>query len=207
MNCTRQSKIRFGNKRGGVFFEAGANDGLYFSNTAYLEFYCGWTGLLVEAVPHKFVECVRNRPHSIVSHCALVPPEYADAYVELHYSNVMSFAPTLAEINQPTHIASAQASSYLWGWEQKLSMQIFFAPAKTLDDVLIEHDLKHIDLMVIDLEGAELPALRGMDFRRCRVDAIIVETRNVEEMDTLLTGQGFRRCAQLAHIDYLYLGA
>src|ERR1700720_2205343 len=62
-------KKEFAHLRGGVFFEAGANDGLLFSNTAYLERYCGWKGLLVEAIPHKFVECVRNRPNSIVEHC------------------------------------------------------------------------------------------------------------------------------------------
>src|SRR5262245_33548785 len=52
-------KREFGHRRGGVFFEAGANNGTLFSNTAYLERYCNWSGLLVEAVPHKFVECVR----------------------------------------------------------------------------------------------------------------------------------------------------
>src|SRR5271169_4025467 len=112
-------KREFGNKRGGIFFEAGANDGLLFSNTAYLEFYCGWSGLLVEALPHKFIECVRNRPHSIVAHCALVPPDFTSDYVELHYCNLMSYAPALAEIDQLRQIADG--TPYLLGSEQKLS--------------------------------------------------------------------------------------
>jgi hypothetical protein len=76
----------------------------------------------------------------------------------------------LAEIDQLQQIADAKP--YLLGSEQKLSAQIFLAPAKTLSDVLAEHDVSHIDLMVLDLEGAELAALRGMNFTRYSVDAI-----------------------------------
>jgi FkbM family methyltransferase len=196
-------KREFGIRRGGVFFEAGANDGLLFSNTAYLEFYCAWSGLLVEALPHKFVECVRNRPRSIVTHCALVPPDFAGDHVELRYCNLMSYAPGLAEIDEPQQIADG--NPYLLGSEQKLLAQIFLAPAKTLSDVLAEHNLRHIDLMVLDLEGAELAALRGMDFTRYSVGALLIEARgDVKQMDTILSQHGFCRRAQLTHRDYLY---
>ncbi|AMN40195.1 FkbM family methyltransferase [Rhodoplanes sp. Z2-YC6860] len=195
-------KREFGNKRGGVFFEAGANDGLLFSNTAYLELYCGWSGILVEALPHKFVECVGNRPRSIVEHYALVPPDFAGGHVEMCFSNLMSFAPALAEINHQRQIADGYP--YLVGSEKKLSAQIFLAPAKTLSDLLAEHDVRHIDLMVLDLEGGELAALRGMDFTRCSVDAILIEVRDVKAADTVLAEHGFSRCVQLTHRDRLY---
>lgn len=195
-------KREFGKKRGGIFIEAGANDGLLFSNTAYLEFYCAWSGLLVEPSPHKFVECVRNRPNSIVVHCALVPASFTDDHVELRYCNLMSYVPELAEIDQLQHIIDG--TPYLLGFEKKLSGQVFLAPAKTLVDVLTERDFRHVDLMVLDLEGAELAALRGMDFGRCTVDAILIEARDIEKTDTILGHYGFCRRTQLTHIDYLY---
>ena len=68
----------FGQDNHGFFFEAGANDGIVFSNTAYLERYCGWKGLLVEAVPHKFIACLRNRQAAIVEHAG------SPAVVRLH---------------------------------------------------------------------------------------------------------------------------
>jgi hypothetical protein len=68
----RKIKQQFG-FRGGFYFEVGANDELEQSNTAYLERYLGWRGILVEPAPHKFVECVRNRTRSKVVHAALVP--------------------------------------------------------------------------------------------------------------------------------------
>jgi hypothetical protein len=195
-------KCEFGNKRGGIFFEAGADDGLLFSNTAYLEFYCAWRGLLVEALPHKFVECVKNRPHSIVAHCALVPPDFIGDHVELRYCNLMSYAPALAEIDQVQQVADG--TPYLLGSEQKLSAQIFLAPAKTLTNVLMEHNFRHVDLMVLDLEGAELAALRGMDFTRCGVAAILIEVRDIEKTDAMLSQHGFRQYVQLTDRDYLY---
>jgi FkbM family methyltransferase len=193
-------KHEFGNKRGRIFFEAGANDGLLFSNTAYLEFYCGWSGLLVEALPHKFVECVRNRPHSIVVHCALVPPDFTRDHVEIRYCDLMSYAPDIAEIDQLQQIADQV--SYLL--ESDLSAQMFLAPAKTLTNLLAEHDFRHIDLMVLDLEGAELAALRGMDFARCTVDAILIEVHDIERTDAILSQHGFCHRVQLARRDYLY---
>jgi len=198
-------KREFANKRGGIFFEAGASDGLLFSNTAYLEFYCAWSGLLVEALPHKFVECVRNRPRSVVSHCALVPPDFTSDHVEMRYGNLMSYAPGIAEIDQMRQIADQMR--YRLGWEQRLSAQMFLAPAKTLTNVLAEHHFRHVDLMVLDMEGAELAALRGMDFTRCSVDAILIEVRDIEKTDTILSQHGFCRRVQLTRRDYLYRSA
>jgi hypothetical protein len=195
-------KREFGSLRGGVFLEAGANDGLLFSNTAYLEFYCGWRGLLIEALPHKFVECVKNRPNSIVEHCALVPPDFAGRCVELRYCNLMSHVPGLTEIDQNQHLKEGEP--YLLGAERKLAGQVFLAPAKTLAELLSKHNATHIDMMVLDLEGAELPALRGMDFDRCNVSAIVIEARDVAAVDGFLSPRGFRRQARLTHHDYLY---
>jgi hypothetical protein len=50
MDCTMQSSTSSETSVAGIFFEAARNDGLLFSNTAYLEFYCDWRGLLVEAI-------------------------------------------------------------------------------------------------------------------------------------------------------------
>ncbi len=58
--------------------------------------------------------------------------------------------------------------------------------------------------MVLDLEGAELAALRGMDFARCSVESILIEVRDVEKTDTVLRPHGYGQRVQLTHRDYLY---
>lgn len=60
--------------RGGTFLEAGANDGVRYSNTYLLERFYGWRGVLVEAVPWLYRDCVRNRPAATVVHAALGRP-------------------------------------------------------------------------------------------------------------------------------------
>ena len=195
-------KREFGNRRGGVFLEAGANDGLLFSNTAFLERYCGWSGLLIEAVPHKFVECVHNRPGSIVEHCALVGDDFDGQHVEIRYSDLMSYAPALTKIDKDMQLA--QGNSFLSSAEQSIGGQLFLAPARTLKDVLAQHKIRRIDLMVLDLEGAELSALCGLDFKQCDIDNLLIEVRDLQATDDFLGRHGFQRKAQFDHHDYFY---
>jgi hypothetical protein len=59
--------------------------------------------------------------------------------------------------------------------------------------------------MVLDLEGAEYAALKGIDFKVCQIDRIVVEALNgPRAIDDLLAGHGFQRFAQFTHRDYLY---
>ena len=44
-------------RRGGVFVEAGANDGYAQSNTYYFERMRGWSGVLIEPVPELAHHC------------------------------------------------------------------------------------------------------------------------------------------------------
>jgi FkbM family methyltransferase len=160
---------------------------------------------LVEAAPHKFVECVRNRPRSIVEHCALVPPDFEGKCVEIRYSNLMSYAPALARIDGQKQIMDG--SEYLSGPEKKLSSQAFLAPARTMQEVISKHNIQQIDFMVLDMEGAEIEALRGMNFHLCRVENILIEVRDVRDLrttDEFLSTLGFKRYAQLTYQDYLY---
>jgi FkbM family methyltransferase len=196
-------KREFGSKRRGIFLEAGANDGLLFSNTAYLERYLGWTGILVEAVPHKFVECVRNRPRSIVEHCALVGPDFKQPCVEIRYSNLMSFAPALSRIDAEKQVEIG--SEFFFGQEKGLDCCTFLAPPRTLTDILRKHQCARVDLMVLDLEGAELEALKGFDWRCCEIGTILVEVRHdLPAMDSFLGQRGYERFAQVDLCDYLY---
>src|SRR5258708_24678169 len=75
---------------GGVFAEAGANDGLAQSNTAFFEEFRGWRGLLVEPIPDLAARCRVNRPRSVVENCALVPLAADNGSVAMTYCGLMS---------------------------------------------------------------------------------------------------------------------
>ncbi|MAA73915.1 MAG: FkbM family methyltransferase, partial [Salinisphaeraceae bacterium] len=73
--------------------ELGANDGVDKSNTCHLDLYRNWHGVLVEPAPDKFLQCLSVRGHNNAVFCnACVSFEYADRFVEIEYSNLMSFA-------------------------------------------------------------------------------------------------------------------
>jgi len=51
----------FNSKRNGYFLDIGAFDGVYYSNSYYLEKKLGWTGLLIEADPIYYKKLLKCR--------------------------------------------------------------------------------------------------------------------------------------------------
>jgi len=181
---------------GRYYIEVGANDGLVRSNTRYLEQYLGWTGLLIEPIPHRFVECARNRPDSRCVHCALVSFDYNEPSVALTYRDVMSVSETSSDPHEAIGVARTPGE-FLWG-------TTFFAPARTLDDVLAEAAYPRVDICSIDVEGAELDLLAGVDFARASIDNIVIETETPHSVRSLLEARGYELVRPLSHHDYWF---
>ena len=56
-----------------MFVEVGAQDGLWLSNTWWLEAVMGWRGLLIEADPHNYLK-LKNSPRTAVTFQGCVTP-------------------------------------------------------------------------------------------------------------------------------------
>jgi hypothetical protein len=52
---------------------------------------------------------------------------------------------------------------------------------------LDEHNVKHADLLSLDVEGYEASALRGIDFERHYIEWILVEARYRDDVEAVLT--------------------
>lgn len=159
---------------GGVFVEAGANDGVTQSNTYYFEKIRGWTGLLVEPVPALATACRRNRRARVVE-AALVDTAAPDATVELHFAGLMSTVTGALgdEAATARHVAAGMAV------QQLSATHRLTVPARTLSALLDEAGLtRPVDLLCLDVEGGEPGALRGLDFDRHAPRCICVETRD-----------------------------
>jgi FkbM family methyltransferase len=179
---------------GGMFLEAGANDGVTYSNTLYCERYRGWCGILVEPIPDLAAECRRNRPTAIVEQAALVGADHHGDTVSMHYCDLSSFV-------SGTH-GSHEADRLWLGRVQRLypglESYTVNVPARTLSSLLDKHQVERLDLLCLDLEGYESHALRGIDFARHRPTFILVEvTEDLEVLEALL-GTYYDRVAELS---------
>ena len=182
----------------GVFVEAGANDGIRQSNTLYFEAVRGWRGLLVEPVPALYEECRRHRPQAQVAWAALAPPEQVPGEVTLRYAGLMSVVRggMGSADEEDAHIAAGLAV-------QKLETYEITVPTATLSGLLDRFGIGEVDLLSLDVEGFEAPALAGLDLTRHRPRFILVEARYRAEVEQRLLPI-YEVVAELSHHDVLY---
>lgn len=187
----------------GFYVELGANDGETQSNSYYFELKRGWKGVLVEPSPHKFLACVKLRGKNNAVFCnACVGFEYPDKFVEIKYADLMSVSSGLNLDLQDVsgHVEAAQ--KFMKSGETGFS---FGAEAKTLNAILDESKAPPvIDFLSLDVEGAELEVLRGLDFGKHKFKFILVECRSFEGVEEFLNRNGFSCVEKLSHHDYLF---
>lgn len=183
----------------GFFVEAGANDGLDQSNTAYFEKFRGWRGVLVEPVPRLAARCRANRPRSLVVEAALVDVAFGSPTIRMTDCGLMSsVAGSMhSDVERSEHL---RIGSQIQGIEP-VDIEV---PARTLNSILDEVKPQRFDLLSLDVEGFELQVLRGLDLDRWAPDYVLVEARFREEIDEHMLASGYGVCAVLSHHDVLY---
>ncbi len=190
----------------GYFVELGANDGVAQSNTLYFETRRGWTGVLIEPTPNNYLLCRQNRSDDVQVFCnACVAFGYPETYVEIIYSDLMSTPVGLESDVKNAAEHAAIGKPFLKPREETYR---FGALARPLNEVLAEAKAPAlIDLLSLDVEGAEIEVLKGIDHNQFRFKYLCVECRDEPVMTAYLTSVGYRLVEALGHMDYLYANA
>jgi FkbM family methyltransferase len=149
----------------GFFVEAGAYDGVAFSNTYLLEA-LGWKGLLVEPHPEYAPRCERNRPASIVRQAAL-GPEGASGEVEFTCADNQAGAPLSFLSSDVGHVERCR--------KEQCVLRTVRVPYTTLNDLLAGRT-DRVHFLSLDVEGMELDVLKGFDIARYRPEMILIES-------------------------------
>ena len=184
---------------GGFFVELGGNDGYKQSNTFYLESMKQWKGILIEAIPELYVKCVNNRPFSNVFNYAIVSESYSQKTVTMRYSGLMSFV-SGAMKNKDADDDFLQRGLACQNIKKSYDIEV---PARTLNSIFIETNVKHIDFLSVDVEGYEANVLRGIDFSMFKPEFILVEARFRAEVEKILL-PFYTICEEMSDMDVLY---
>lgn len=150
---------------GGTYVEVGGFDGETFSVTYALDA-IGWEGVLIEAIPDMHAASLRNRPCATSMHSA-VGPRGCDAhtmFVVVQGDGMFSGAEGSHEITPNLPAATKP--------RKRLDV-----PYSDMDDLLYRRWPRgtQLDLAVIDVEGAELDVLDGMDFDVWMPRVVLIE--------------------------------
>ena len=141
---------------GGVYVDLAANDPRWISNTFFLDRCVGWTGLCIEADPKHVRNLMARRKCKMFEGCIW------------NVSQEMTF-----EFNNGSGAAGLQGHNKLEIFRQESTPRKMVC--STLQHELERNDIQHVDYLSLDIEGAEIEAMKGVDFGKTRIDVITAE--------------------------------
>ena len=150
----------------GCFIEIGGADGVKNSNTLFLEESLKWDGLCVEANPKLFKSLDRNRNcHKINAACGAISGKQLEFICIDQFSGFLDFA--------------GKYRKWLLDHKKKHPEDTLLIPVRTLTEILEQVNAPPIiEFFSLDVEGAELEVLAGLDFEKYKIDCILVEHNN-----------------------------
>jgi FkbM family methyltransferase len=159
--------LYLGERSDGLFVEVGAFDGISFSNSSCLA-EVGWSGILIEPIPSFADECrTRYRGNDRI--------QIVEAAVGAENSTVeISLGGPFTSTNDEvmTRYRSLKWSKAAVHGSTRLSVR-----QCTLDEILDAANLtgKSVDVLIVDVEGAEVAVFKGFSMDRWRPKMIIAE--------------------------------
>jgi FkbM family methyltransferase len=187
---------KFGLKRNGYFVDLGGGHPIDDSNTYFIENCLGWRGLIIEPNKSSFelldeIRASKVTKRAISSTSGMLKEFRFDnnslgGFVGEEYDNNLR--------NRRNELEAAEIETII---------------TFSLNDTLIEfHSPKNMDFLSLDVEGAELEVLIGIDFDRFKWRCMTIERLNLEAA-LLLDAQGYIQVhhnqfdTMLVHKDYL----
>ena len=160
-----ESRVFKGHKNG-VFVDVGAHDGRSFNNTLFFEETHGWTGINVEPIKEVFDKLAIARPTSINLNCAVSDTNGTAEFI--YNSGYTEMLSGLKAHYDPRHAARLGRELVAY----KGSSATITIPTRTLASVFEEHNIRHVNYLSIDVEGAEFAVIRSIDFSKVFIDVI-----------------------------------
>lgn len=152
----------------GFFVDIGAHNGIKFSNSYFFEKNRNWSGICVEPMPEVFEELKQNRS------CHLVNG------VVSNYSGSLEFRRIKGRGDMLSGIAKHQSEQHKQRMVEKVEevgseLEILEVSSHTLSEILKKYEVKRINYLSIDVEGAEVDVISSLDFSQYVIEYMTIE--------------------------------
>jgi FkbM family methyltransferase len=186
---------RFGVDRGGVFLDVGAYHPRVLSNSFYFEKEKDFKVICIEANP-RMAELLRASRQNVFE-CAAW--EKAGETLEFQV------------VEGPWDPYGFGGSCLWWGDKHPGLKEKIKVTTRTINDILEEAGVDHVDAVSMDIEGAEKYALKGFDFDKYKPRVLCIERHQTSEdqgihydLEKFMKDRGYEFVDRL-HVDDFYI--
>jgi FkbM family methyltransferase len=187
----------------GYFVDVGAGDGVFSSNTFFLERQRCWKGVAIEPAADEYPKLERQRPGSTVVHGAVCEKDgyklYQDVTLNGHWTGWSGFRDTFDQHHAHQVDANVRSNK---GWAAT-DYKVHCFRLQTLLDM---EKRQHVTYLTISVEGHELPVLRSVQWDRVTVDVLEVAVHSeVDRGDitSFLLSKGYGEDTKWPHSESL----
>ncbi|WP_170759415.1 FkbM family methyltransferase [Ruegeria lacuscaerulensis] len=172
--------------KNGFFVDLACADGVYINNTYFLEKWLGWDGLLFEPNPGFWPNINNERRARLIKKAVT---DQAGQILPFRIDNGMLGGIVAEDMDNNSTVRS----------EELKEAEIVNVETTTLTDELNACDAPLvIDFLSLDIEGAELLAVKGLDLEKYNIRCATIE-RPTQELDILLDAHGYRQARHLMY--------
>lgn len=180
----------FKEKKDGFYIDVGAHDGIQMSNTVLLEIDKKWSGICFEPNPKVFADLLQNRTCDKFS-CAVSNENGVQEF--LFCSGYTEMLSGLEGNYEPHHRDRLYNEIKRFGG----SVEKIFVQTRTLESVLEEKKITHVDYLSIDTEGSEMAVLSGINFQNTNIQLISLEDNRGGEVEKFLLDRGYKKLTKV----------
>jgi FkbM family methyltransferase len=177
--------IYFKKKDNGFFLDIGAHDGVSFSNSYFFEKERGWSGICIEPNPDVFVLLNKNRLSRNYNVCI------SDTEGSVVFRKIVGYSEMLSgilEFMDQKHIDRINDECA----EYNSTFEDIKVESRNLNAILKSDNIKHIDYLSIDTEGAESKIIKSIDLDEINIEFLTVENNDSsDELRRYLKGKGY----------------
>jgi len=173
-------KNTFKGYKNGIFVDVGAHDGKKLNNTLYFEVENNWTGINIEPIETVYKQLLKNRRNCINLNIAIDENNgYSDFIINNGYTEMLS---GLKKCYDNRHLDRMKSEISQFGGETKTVKVI----TQTLETIFDKYNIKNVNYLSIDVEGAEYNVIKSINFNKVFIDVIGFENNYSDVSDKII---------------------